>query len=425
MSDQYGNGPPATSGRVRAPASRPPPSVQTNGHRAQRGGAAPPARRACAGVGASRDAPTMFELQRQMMEDEVAEAKRETAKTREDFGGTHRPREPIDIKELLKREAFASRAASCDDHFEKHRPCPSKIYGISDQYIILDSAEKTEASRPDRGELAFNFMVQGVTRNQDIGVRDQLDTVIEIQVMPFCIPLLPEEEYILNNPITNPALPRLVANPGPPPAGSLAGSLTQLPYCSRVTMLLKEIGLQSITDASEKRHHFEFEATLAGPNQDRILLTPIAGHDTYVFTDPIKDIHGLTVCFFNPFERVNLPADVLYGVTATSVTTPPFLDLQLLAGQTHNVVPGDRIFVRGMATANAPINNYVNRREGLVVGPGVTPTEIPLNPDVDTTPLGAPPFASSRIELIIAKNRIRIPLRLRRVVDRLTNYIAP
>ena len=334
-------------------------------------------------------------------------------------------REPVDIKELLKKEAFAGRAAGCDDHFEKNRPCPSEIYGISDQYLVLDSAEKTRASRPDHGQLAFNFMVQGVTRDQDIGVRDVLDTIIEIQVVPFCIPLLPEEAYVVNNPVVNPALPRLVPNPGPPAAGSLSGPLTQLPYCNRITMLLKEIGLQSITDADGKRHHFEFTASLAGPNSDRLLLTPVAGQDTYVFTDPIKDIHGLTVCFFNPFEPVNLPADMLYSVTPTAVTAPPFLDLQLLTGQSHNLVPGDRIYVSGMSSADQAINSYVNRRGGLLVGAGTTATEIRLNPDVDATALGVPPFASGPVDVVIAKNRIRIPLRLRRVVDRLTNYIAP
>ena len=45
-------------------------------------------------------------------------------------------------------------------------------------------------------------------------------------------------------------------------------------------------------------------------------------------------------------------------------------------------------------------------------------TPNPVDPDLSVP-------SSTQIDVRIAKNRIRIPLRFRRVVDRLTNYISP
>jgi hypothetical protein len=307
----------------------------------------------------------------------------------------------LDVKEILKQQVKSPT--------DNYRPNPTKLYGISDQYIILDSVEKNAASHPEYGELSFNFMIQGVTRNQNIGVRDQLDTIIEMQIMPFFIPLLQDVEYSLNvNNLT------LTANPSAP----TNGALTQLPFGGRVTLVFSEIGLQSISDASEKRHHFEFDSALA-PTKDRLILTPI--NDKYIFTDPIKDIHGLTACFYNPYERISFPPDILYNVIPTSKSNPPQLDFEV---KYHNLLPGDRIFITGLSTSDSAINSYINRRDGHIVGNGTTSTIVRLNPDVDTTSLGFP-FTSGPVIIIIPKNRIRIPLRLRRIIDRLTNYIAP
>lgn len=366
--------------------------------------------------------------------------------------GNYRPERNLDVHELMKQEAFASSAASCDNHFEKNRPCPTAVYGVSDQYMILDSFEKVEGSRVNQGEFQFNFMVQGSTRDQNIGVKDTLDTVIGIQACEFCVPLLAFDDFtVAGLGLLFPGLPAgaLVANGALPTTGDdVTNPQSQTPFCSRITMYLKEIGLQSYSDADNRRHHFEFDASVAGAavapaTGDRLQLTPLRNSEYYLFTEPIQDIHGLTVCFYNPGNPIKFPPDVLYGVTA-------FTNLNLITfryiDQTNlvNVAVGDRIYITGFTSRNPLLNNYIGRKEGHIVGTagwaitgpttfgGSTTLEFRLNPDVDAslfTPNPVDPDltipSSTQIDVRIAKNRIRIPLRFRRVVDRLTNYISP
>ena len=247
----------------------------------------------------------------------------------------------IDIHELLKREAYASSSAACDDHFEKNRPCPDAVTGISDQYMVLDSFEKIETSIPAAGDYRFNFMIQGVTQDQTIGVRDVIDTVIQIQVGTFFIPIVYPYPYILNPPTSGSSsisgLPGLFAD-GPnlataPYQDPLSGPLSQIPYGGRVTLEMREIGLQSISDRGGVRHHFEFDAvpvfaasgslstTINEPTTGAantpppvvgMRLVPMpGGFDTYTFTDPIKDVQGLSLVFRTPDLPIQFSPDVL------------------------------------------------------------------------------------------------------------------
>ena len=363
--------------------------------------------------------------------------------------GSYRPDRTLEVHEILKHECFASSSSSCDDHFEKNRACPSAVYGVSDQYLILDSYEKLQESRVDQGEYKFNFMVQGVTRDQNIGVKDKLNTIIGIQVCDFCIPLLPFDDFDPASLTTlTPGLSvlSLAANGALPTDGdATTNSQSQTPFCSRVTLFLREIGLQSYSDADNRRHHFEFDATVAraapqtGP-RDRILLTPLDDCEYYLFTDPIQDVHGLTICFFNPGNVIRFPPDCLYDTAARS-------DAAQLLEFTYNdptnlinLEVDDRIFIRGFVTGNSILDSYVTRPEGQLVGAGgftVIPPTGPgtgttvifrLNPDVSVAaffPANTPIVSAKQINVCIAKNRIRIPLRFRRVIGRLTNYIAP
>jgi hypothetical protein len=368
--------------------------------------------------------------------------------------GIYRPGRELDIHEILKHEAFASSAVSCDDHFEKSRACPSAVYGVSDQYMILDSFEKVRGSRTERGEFTFNFMVQGVTRDQAIGVKDRLNTIIGIQVCDFCIPLLPFDDFDPARLTTlRPGLGELnLAANGPLPAAGdeVTNPQSQTPFCSRVTLFLKEIGLQSYSDADNRRHHFEFNARVVGgatpapATGDRVLLTPLRHCEYFLFTDPIQDVHGLTVCFYNPGNFLRFPPDCLYNVAAAADGAQRLAFAFTDPTNLVNLAIGDRIYIKGFATGAHPVlDSYVTRAEGHLVGAGgfavVGPTSstsgtslaFRLNPDVSTAGLAPPipantPIASaSQIDVCIAKNRLRIPLRFRRVVGRLTNYIAP
>ena len=374
----------------------------------------------------------------------------------------------IDVHELLKREAFASSAGDCDDHFEKNRPCPEAVYGMSDQYMILDSFEKLETSDPTVGDYRFNFMVQGVTQNQTIGVRDILDTIIQIQIGTFFIPIIYPYRYILNPSTTSvfiSGLPGLFQNgpnlEGPTFQNPLSSPLTQLPYGGRVTLELKEIGLQSYSDRGGIRHHFEFDAvpvfaasgslstminepTIGVANTPPPIvgmrLVPLPGCDIFNFTDPIKDVHGLTLVFRNPDLPIRFLPDVVYGSQAfTDSTRYPGIVFTIPVGPAPQgtvalVVPNDRIVISGFNSGNAVIDNYINRVQGHAVGAASTDTSISLNPSVDISPLvtSPPPTgvqvpipSSTRINIYITKNRVRIPIRFRRVVQRLTNYMAP
>ena len=359
---------------------------------------------------------------------------------------------PLDIHELQKLEAFAEASAACDNHFEKSRPCPSAPLGVSDQYLVLDSYEKVETdSRGHEGVLRFNFAVQGVTRDQAIGVKDVIDTVIGVQVLEFPAPLFPADAFDPADLLAlDPALARLglAPNGAVPPGDDPAAPTSQTPFGGRVTLFLREIGLQSFSDTDNRRHHFEFKterladaATPAGTN-DRLLLKPLRHGHYYVFTEPIKDVHGLTLCFYNPQAPLRLPPDCLYGAEAFSSDPGQLLEFRFL-DKTNllNLAPGDRIHIRGFSVPGAPfalLNRFVGRAEGFLVGaagfslgpasPRGTPVTFRLNPDISLAALGVGPgaaLASTRITVCVAKNRLRVPLRFRRVVDRLTNYIAP
>lgn len=353
----------------------------------------------------------------------------------------------IDPHEMLKRSMFDSREASCDSHFEKNRPCPSAVYGVRDDYLVLDSWEKVEGSRTDLGELQFNLAVQGVTRDQMIGVVHKLDTIIGIEVKDFCIPLLPFDNFDPASLTTlDPSLASLgLAANGALPAGDATTSpQAQTPFCGRVAMFFKEIGLQSISSPNNRRFHIEFESAVDAAG-DRVLLRPLEEEGFYLFTDPIQDIHGLTVQLTSPDNVIRLPPDSLYNVAASADAGQLLTFAHVDQTNLNNLAVGDRIFILGFAASSAVpgievLNRYVNRAEGHIVGAGgfalVPPTSptsgtsvtFRLNPDVDVSTwfaAGAPIPSSSQIVVRIAKNRIRIPLRTRGVVARLTNYIAP
>lgn len=392
---------------------------------------------------------SIYDLQREVMATELQATRASTAQalagktgprggSRDKFITRARPNREIDVHEVLKRDAFAPESDMCKQHFEKNRPCPNSVYGVSDQYLILDSFEKVETSRPDLGELQFNFMVQGVTRNQNIGVKDELNTIIEMQVSEFDVPVLPLDDFTgASLLLASPGLSVLgLAANGPLPTGDAVTSpMSQIPFGGRVTMYLKEIGLQSFSDADNRRHHFEFISELDG---DRLKLRPLRGGESFIFTDPIKDIHGVTLCFYNPGTLLRFPPDCIFNARASAdagqLLQFTFTDPTNLI----NLAVGDRIFIRRFSTGNSLLDAYVARNEGHLVGaggwfvsaptPSGTSVRIRLNPDVSVAAYyaaNAPITSTSAISIRIAKNRIRVPMRFRRVIGRLTNYIAP
>lgn len=387
----------------------------------------------------------------------------------------------LDVHELLKREAFGSSGGDCDDHFEKNRPCPADIHGVSDQYITLDSFSKVQSSDMANGVLEFNFMVQGVTGDQVIGVRDRIDTVISVQMGSFAMPILQEVPYVLlpqplitpsganrlilrqnNDNITFPFSPTLVpdnqystyystnyANSFSTATPWFNNPYSQTPYCGHFTVQLREAGLQSFSDREGARHHFEYTLaafTTETRNPNMLSAMPLNGSawDTFIFTDPLKDVHGLTLVFRNPDEPLHFQPDVFYAAQMEGDGDPfgPFLRIR---EPNHGLAMGDRVFLRGFNSGSSVLDAYVNRREGHVVagnpnaiaiGPGVLLSEAPapgpypdffwLDPTINIADLSMPvPNLPQTLTVYIAKRRMRIPMKLRRVVGRLTQYMGP
>jgi hypothetical protein len=457
---------PAAPDHARTGAGRPAISRQARGPgRTPQNRAAPPsAGRAGPPSGQPRRYPARSEAfsPRQVI---VAQTSVSAAEVRNQRG------KEIDIKEVMKADVFASDSPACDNHFEKNRPCPNETYGISDQFMILDTFDKVRSSQPEKGVFKFNFMVQGTTGDQVIGVRDVIDTVIEIQVGGFAMPIIPDVPYNLKAPPpsspsgrnqlvlvqnnTNPAppfSPQLL--PGQYPASLPAQSpwinnpYSQLPFGNRMTIQLEEAGLQSYSDRKGARHHFEFNVAYPVPvldgNPNMLSAMPIRGTqwDIYTFTDPLKSIDGLTLVFRNPDIQMKFEPDCYYEVEVdidAALAPGPFLKFKV---DGHNLLMGDRIFITGMKSTIDALDVYVNRPEGHAVAGD--PTQPPLAPStpiptldtfwldpgvsvIDMLPLA--PAGSlvlpQIVTVYVAKRRMRIPIRFRRVVDRLTNYIQP
>ena len=238
----------------------------------------------------------------------------------------------------------------------------------------------------------------------------------------------------------------------------------------RITMYMRDISAQSFIDNEDAHHHFEFETTGSGhgssavtghTNGNSILLTPI--DDNYVFTDPINHVHGMVVNFFNPDYALKMPPDVIYGVSFYAMDTTSFSSTNIIeirfnepTGQLTLLV-GDRIFFKGFEnyydekiTQNHTLNRYINRPEGHIIGsdPISTSTvggivlstnntyKLYLNPIIQTTSLdgltgsgstyvdGDEIKSKTRVNMYIAKNRIRIPIRFRTLTKKYTNGIV-
>jgi hypothetical protein len=98
----------------------------------------------------------------------------------------------------------------------------------------------------------------------------------------------------------------------------------------------------------------------------------------------------------------------------------------------HGVVEHDRIFIENFYSSNTLIDNYLNRKIGLIVGNTTTTNEIYLNPTLDLkhnsikfiTYLTKGTYSTS-VTIIINKNRFMMSLKFRTLVSDTTNKIIP
>lgn len=353
-----------------------------------------------------------------------------------------------------------------------------KQLGISDHYMILDSYQKLEDSHPERGEYKFHFNPRGATKDQAIGIRDDITRIIEMTVSKFTIPLTPLDIFDPTPVVAaNPSLSILDLTSNSTLSSddiSNINSRRQQYAYQRITMYMRDISAQSFIDNEDKHHHFEFDPTAIGHSSsgihgNKLLLTPI--DDNYVFTDPINHVHGMIVNFFNPDHELKMPPDVIYGVSLFAIdgvnapfTTSRVIQFRFIDPTGHlQLLVGDRIFFKGFesyynsvvgltttkVTQNHVLNRYINRPEGHIIGEDavgstissgvVTPTNgaytMYLNPIIKTTGLtgtdgsttpanGEEIQSKTRVSMYIAKNRIRIPIRFRTLTKKYTNGIV-
>jgi hypothetical protein len=99
---------------------------------------------------------------------------------------------------------------------------PIENWGISDEYLILDSFEKLESSNTRQGEMVFNLGIKYPTSNQVTGINNDLTNIIEFEIGSFYMPPIPLLPYITNDnvdpvtlvlgPVPDRTLPRLIIN---------------------------------------------------------------------------------------------------------------------------------------------------------------------------------------------------------------------
>ena len=337
---------------------------------------------------------------------------------------------------------------------EQDEPIP-KFQGITDQYVTLDTYIKAPDSRIASGEYKWTFMVNGSTSADTIGISG-IGHVIEIQIGSFNMPILPEIQYVLQSPTAanQLILTRNNTSTGAPtlmPADGIRGQYaeshilagettvypwldnpyTQTPYGNNeFTIQIREVGSQAHNGMLGARHHFDFIMT---PTATGIVATPKPGSkwDTYIFTKPLNSLDGITLVFRNPDNAIKFEPDCYYNAPI-SFDSSGNVQFGVVG---HNLNAGDRIFVVGLASGSNVLNTYVNRIEGHAAGGDpaapLGPREKIVgdlfwsDPAINVSNLTLDLSRSFSVTIYVAKRRMRIPLRIRGLVDHTTNFTRP
>jgi len=330
--------------------------------------------------------------------------------------------EPIDIKEMMKRQMFS------DDHIsgasqsvigssthvghpKKNLPNPNSAYGFTDHHVVLDSFHKVEDSETSKGRFRFNFRLQGETTDQDIGVHDEIKNVISIKLAPFCMSI--PQDYAYSVAVSGLTLAQNSSGGGDSGDDTIDSPMSQLPFCRRMFMYFRELGSQAFHVAKGGRYHFECVAGDMDPSRAGMVeFAPPLECENFVFGDPIQYIQGITMHLTNGAGDLDVLPDCYYSCTAIEDGSN---FLQLATGLTAEagIAEGDRVFITGFnairsditsdgaalsstsqpnnAVQHHALNNYINRVEGHIIGSGglISSTgTFRLHPDVNVASAG-------------------------------------
>lgn len=283
--------------------------------------------------------------------------------------------------------------------------------GSGDQYIILDSFLADSSSNFATGTFHWNIR-EGLTSESYLGITGLLTNIIEIDVRSFVMPVLPRIAAATTSAV---------------PGGGSTGeffidqsgggdlSIPQISFGERITMGIKETNMSAFSDNNSKRHNFEFSVGNSTINGIRE-CQPI--EHKYVFTNPINAFESLTLQFNSPDQPLIFNDDTYYIVPGSTTASTTAYHLEFTRAN-HGLVDDDRIYITGFNSGLTAIDNYVNRVQGHPA----------FYIDDDTFSITPTPFyepgLSSTCTVRIAKNRLRIPVRIHKLTTDFTNGKLP
>jgi len=305
---------------------------------------------------------------------------------------------------------------------------PSKEF--IEQYIMLDSYVKIKNSSTEFGEFKWNFNTQGLTLDESVGVENNIDNVVLIQIGTFHIPIIEDAIYmdkriesfgtiklIQNNTSALNEPPTLIRNDGR--YGQYTHSIlntspvletykfpwvnnpfTQIPFSNKITIQIKEANLQSYSNFNNIRYNFEFMAihnNRLNVNPNFVEVKPINGArwDEFAFNNPLRNLNTMTLIFRNPDNTINFEPDVMYRsfISLVNDPTPPAGSYIVVTTQfVHKLNAGDRIYFKNFiptlpdGTTNllfpSYIIQYLHRTDGHTVNSIIPGFGISLDPAI-------------------------------------------
>ena len=161
-----------------------------------------------------------------------------------------------------------------------------------------------------------------------IGVVNQLNDIVEMEVHSFPFPNIPE--YTLpTNPISTNALPVLIPIVPPPVPAPILNQL----FNNRFILQIEETSVQSYSDSGGVRHSFAFD--LIWVNQ-QLYASPVS--PVYVFTDLITRFDTITLVFRNPPVNIEFGEDTMKGARLAILQ-----NLELTAATPVSIVINDKL----------------------------------------------------------------------------------